>query len=170
MSLYNTFSSTLPDFQSFMKKLNAMDEKQNEAMRKGLSKGADIVLDEQQCLISGKSKRLKNAVRKSKLTVTKKNNISYSTGYFDDVFTEDADGFNAGVVGTMYEYGRPGKSDSRRQSLTMKQTRNGKEVEVKKGSVAPVPHIRRGFDNKLEAAANACMDTVSDALEKEWNK
>lgn len=169
MSADETFSSKLPEFKALIQKLNAMDEKQNAAMRKGLSKGADIILAEQQRLISDKSKRLKNAIRKSKLTVTKKHNVSYSTGYFDDAFTEDADGFNSGIIGLMFEYGRPGKSSSKRKNPTMKQKRNDKEVDVKKGLIAPVPHIRRGFDNKLEAAAEACIETVNNALSEEWN-
>ena len=165
MSADDMFSSTLPDLKGLMKKLDAMNEKQNSAMIKGINKGADVILAEQKRLISAKSKRLENALKKSRVIISK-NKVSVASGYQADAFSGEN---SIGVMGMTYEFGRPGKSRGRDKE-TMKQTRHGEEVDVKKGLIVPVPHVRRGFDNKVEEAADACIETVEEVLDGEWDK
>ena len=40
------------------------------------------------------------------------------------------------------------------------------EVTIKKGAIAPVPHVRRGFDNKVEEAVNAVAQELETALDE----
>lgn len=89
-----------------------------------------------------------------------------------------------GIIGMVYEFGRPGKSSAHhRNSKTMKQIRmripNKKdtkrkywkkavptEVDWNKGTIQPRPHIRRGFDNKVNAAVQALLNHVNNAINR----
>lgn len=199
MSAEEVFHSELPDIRSMIKKLDAFDERANKAIRDGINRGGDIILAEQRRLIGSQKvgKRLSKAIKKSRLTVSKKNKnfVSVSMGYQEDSFKvgmgdkywqKESDG----IIGLTYEFGRPGQSPQR-SGETMKQKRkrrkkvpvsskrkNAKgwkyseaeptEVTIKKGAIAPVPHVRRGFDNKVEEAADAAVNIVVQALEKVW--
>ena len=92
-----------------------------------------------------------------------------------------------GIIGMTYEFGRPGKSSAHhRNSKTMKQIRmripNKKdtkrkywkkavptEVDWNKGTIQPRPHIRRGFDNKVNAAVQALLNHVNNAINRAGN-
>lgn len=195
MSAEEMFNSELPDIRSMINKLNAFDEKANKAIRDGINKGGDIILAEQKRLISTQKvgKRLSKALKKSRLTVSKKHFVSVSTGYQEDSFNVGAgDKYwqkeSDGIIGLTYEFGRPGQSPQR-SGETMKQKRkrrkkvpsssnrkNAKgwkyseaeptEVTIKKGAIAPVPHVRRGFDNKVEEAVNAVAQELETALDE----
>lgn len=93
-----------------------------------------------------------------------------------------------GVIGLMYEFGRPGKSPAHhRKSPDMEQIRKripgrtnykswkgrknwGKavptEVKISKGAIQPHPHIRRGFDAAKEQAAQILIDAVNAEIER----
>ena len=157
----DTFSSDIPDLSKFIKSLDMLDENVNKATREGLNKGADIIVAAQKKHISAKSQRLANAISKGKIYVTKKGNIGISTGYHAKAFKKDKDGFNAGIVGMVFEFGRPGKKGD-----TMIQKRNGKTVTVKIGAVQPIPHIKRGFDETVEQASQAVINSVSAEIDK----
>ena len=183
MSAEEMFHSELPDIRSMINKLNAFDEKANKAIRDGINKGGDIILAEQKRLISTQKvgKRLSKALKKSRLTVSKKHFVSVNTGYQEDSFNVGAgDKYwqkeSDGIIGLTYEFGRPGQSPQR-SGETMKQKRkNAKgwkyseaeptEVTIKKGAIAPVPHVRRGFDNKVEEAVNAVAQELETALDE----
>ena len=199
MSAEEVFHSELPDIRSMIKKLDAFDERANKAIRDGINRGGDIILAEQRRLIGSQKvgKRLSKAIKKSRLTVSKKNKnfVSVSMGYQEDSFNVGSgDKYwqkeSDGIIGLTYEFGRPGQSPQR-SGETMKQKRkrrkkvsvsskrkNAKgwkyseaeptEVTIKKGAIAPVPHVRRGFDNKVEEAADAAVNIVVQALEKVW--
>ena len=143
------FSAELPDIQGFIKTLDLMDEKINKAVRDGLHKGADIILAEQ----------------KGNVYVTKKGVLGVAVGYLSDAFIPDENNINHGVIGSVYEFGRPGQSPQR-SGDTMTQKRHGKLYTVKKGAIQPQPHIRRGFDNVVEQAAQAVIDSISAELDK----
>lgn len=155
------FSSDIPDFSKFMKSLDMLDENVNKATREGLNKGADIIVNAQKRHISSKSQRLANAISKGKIYVTKKGNIGISTGYHAKAFKKDKDGFQAGIVGMVFEFGRPGKKGD-----TMTQKRNGETVTIKKGAIQPVPHIRQGFDETVEQASQTVINSVSAEIDK----
>lgn len=157
----DTFSSDIPDFSKFIKSLDMLDENVNKATRNGLNKGADIIVNAQKRHISSKSQRLANAISKGKIYVTKKGNIGISTGYHAKAFKKDKDGFQAGIVGMVFEFGRPGKKGD-----TMTQKRNGETVTIKKGAIQPVPHIRQGFDETVEQASQTVINSVSAEIDK----
>lgn len=177
-----TFSTELPDFNELIRKLDMFDENVNKAVRSALHKGADMMVAEQKRLISGKSKRLAAHISKSRIYTTKKGNIGITAGYQPDAFSFDDEGFNPGVVGMVYEFGRPGQSPERkgdkmtqtRKRIPNKKTAKRKdweeavptEVEISKGTIQPVPHIRRGFDNVREKAVNLVIDAVQKETDK----
>lgn len=175
MSAEEVFTVKVPDLNKMIKDLEALDKRSNEAIRRGINKGADIILEEQKRLIRGKSKRLADAIKKSDIAVSKKTGtVSVSTGYQEDSFnTAMGDNYwkkeSVGIVGLVHEFGRPGESPERTGS-TMKQRRRGKEVIVDKGIVVPTPHIRRGFDNKVEEAAQAAAQELENTLNEEYDK
>ena len=161
------FTSELPDLQTLIQRLNLLDENVNAAVRQALKSGAEIIMKEQKSLIDGEGTKheLAEAISCSGVYSNSENELAVTTGYQSSAFEESDDGKNLGIIGMTYEFGRPGQSD-RRGWNTMWQTRNGKNVEVYKGKIEPIPHIRRGFDNKIEEAANL----TSEALEKEVAK
>lgn len=160
------FSVDIPDIQQFIKELNLLDESVQKAVNEALNKGADMITQEQRRLILGQSKTLSDKIAKGRLKISKKGNITISTGYQKDTFQEDADGNNWGIIGTMFEFGRPGESSNARSKTTMTQIRNGKEVEVLKGKIDAESHIRRGFDNKIAKASQVMIDSVERELSK----
>ena len=203
------FSSDMPELQSLIKKLDVFDEETNKAVRTAMHKGADIIMNEQKKLISGKGKWIADAISKSSIYANKKSEISISIGYHSDAFNyentenqkyrthtgrngivSDSDYWKKatkekpGVIGLMYEFGRPGTSTAHhRNKPTMKQVRkripNKKtakrskwkkavptEVEISKGTIQAVPHIRRGFDIKKEEAVNIVLEAVNREIDK----
>lgn len=170
MSADETFSMDLPDIQGFIKTLDLMNENVNKSVRNGLHRGANIILAEQKRLAPSKL-NLSHYISKGNIYTTKNGTLGIAIGYMSDTFKEDANGFNAGVVGMTYEFGRPGNGVFEpfgidRSSPTMIQVRNGKEVEVNKGTIQAQPHIRRGFDNVSEQAAQAVIDAISSEIDK----
>lgn len=176
------FTSTLPNIQGFIKELDLMDENVNAAAKSGIHQGAEIIKAEQQRLITPKSKRLAKAISSSRVTSSKKGIAYIRSGYLESAFSTDSDGFNPGVVGTMYEFGRPGSSEAKRSSKTMKQKRKRREkiwskrgwkytkakkteVEINKGTIQPVPHIRKGFDNKMDEATSVTISAIEKELD-----
>lgn len=158
------FFTELPDIQGFIKNLDLMDENINKAVREGLHKGADIILAEQKRLAPDKLDLAKH-ISKGNVYVTKKGVLGVAVGYFSDAFVPDENNINHGVIGSMYEFGRPGQSPER-SGKEMTQKRHGKLYKVKKGTIQPIPHIRRGFDNVAEQAAQAVIDSISAELDK----
>ena len=164
----SVFTSTLPDLKGLLKKLDATKDSSNEAIRRGVNAGADIVMKEQKRLIRGKSRRLADAISKSGIVVEKKGAVSVSTGYQEDCFNvgqgkEYWKRESVGIVGLVHEFGRPGESPGRTDPV-MNQTRNGKNVKVKKGLIVPTPHIRRGYDIKIGEAAEACAEIFEEEI------
>lgn len=177
-------SCDFPDLDAFIKELDLMDERVNAALRRGLNAGADIIRDEQRRIIlnkppapvkDGKTSRriskgslakLAQAISKGSIYTTRSGGLGISTGYQNDAFRTDADGFNAGVVGMTYEFGRPGESTNRRRSETMTQTRHGRRFKVRKGAIQPVSHIRAGFDAAVNRAANEVIAEYEREMDK----
>ena len=165
MSDSSTFSTNNSDIQGLIKKLNMMDENVHKAVREGLHEGADIIMKEQKRLISGKSKRCAAAISKSRVYANRKNQLGVQTGYMSGAFESqkgERDESAPGFIGMVFEYGRPGKKGEK----TIIQTRNGEEVKVKNGAVAPVSHIRRGFDSKIDEAVQITADKIEKAAIK----
>lgn len=172
-------SCDFPDLDEFIRQLDLMDENVNKALREGMESGADIIRDAQRRLIllkpqSTKSKRrhkgrlskLAKAIDKGEIFVTKKGKLGINVGYQKEAFQTDTDGFNAGVTGMTIEFGRPGQSTAPRRRETMTQTRNGKRVNVEKGSIQPYPHIRLGHDSHVEQASQEVINKYNQVIDK----
>ena len=178
------FSTDMPDLDGFIKELDMFNENVNTALRKGLHEAGDMIGQAQKRLIESKPasvsegkykkytrtskyrlKRLSEAISTGNVYTTKSGALGITSGYQADAFKTDSEGFNAGLVGMVTEFGRPGKS-SRRQGETMTQTRKGRKYTIKKGTIQAYPHIRRGFDSTKEAAAQKLIDAYNAEINK----
>lgn len=159
------FDLDMPDLDGFIKELDMFNENVNTALRKGLHEAGDMICKSQKRLVLSKSRHLSEAISTGNVYTTKSGALGITSGYQADAFKTDSDGFNAGLVGMVTEFGRPGKS-SRRQGETMTQTRKGRKYTIKKGTIQAYPHIRRGFDSTKEAAAQKLIDAYNAEINK----
>lgn len=201
MSADETFSMDTPDLEGFIKELDMFDENVNNALRTGLHEAGDMICQAQKRLIESKpasitegkykkykrrsknrQKRLANSITTGKIYTNKEGALGITSGYQSEAFTNDADGFNPGLVGMVTEFGRPGTS-AQRSGKKMKQKRKRipnkgtakrkdwepavpTEVEIDKGTIQPYPHIRRGFDAVKDRAAQVLIDTYNAEIDK----
>ena len=101
----------------------------------------------------------------------------------DQDYWKHASTVRPGVIGLTYEFGRPGKSTAHhRNSPTMKQIRRRipnkdakrseqkkavpTEVDIRKGTIQPHSHIRRGFDGKKKESARIVISVVENEVRK----
>lgn len=159
------FSMEFKSIGELIKRLDMFDEKQSTAVINAMHKAGDMIEAEQKRLAPDYTR---DSIKQSKVYATKKGSIGVTVGYQAGSFQKDENGFAPGMVGTVMEYGRPGQSPGH-TSPTMTQVRNGKEVEVSKGTIQPQPHIRRGFDNVREKAVETVIDTIMQELDKAFN-
>lgn len=159
------FDLDTPDLEGFIKELDMFNENVNTALRKGLHEAGDMICKSQKRLVLSKSRHLSEAISTGNVYTTKSGALGITSGYQADAFKTDSEGFNAGLVGMVTEFGRPGKS-SRRQGETMTQTRKGRKYTIKKGTIQAYPHIRRGFDSTKEAAAQKLIDAYNSEINK----
>lgn len=153
-----------PDLDGFIKQLDLFDENVNKALRNAMSSSADMIVSAQKRLISLKSRRLEAHIKKGEIKTLKNGGLSITTGYQAEAFRTDSNGFNAGVVGMTFEYGRPGSGV--RSKETMTQTRHGKRLSVRKGKIDAVPHIRRGFDETVQKAAEHLIEAYNNEVNR----
>lgn len=167
MAAEEAFSMEMPDLQGLIQRLNMFEKEQNEAVRKALNDIGDNIAAAQRRLIQGVEggDRLAKHISKGRVYTTRKGVLGITAGYQAGAFKTDSNGFNAGIVGMVREFGRPGKS-TYRSKPTMTQTRNGKKVEVSKGTIQPHPHIRLGFDQTLEQNVQTLVDAVNAVIDK----
>ena len=167
MAAEEAFSMEMPDLQGLIQRLNMFDQKQNEAARKALDDIGDNIANAERRLIQGVKggDKLARNITRSRIYTTKKGVLGVKAGYQAGAFKADSEGFNPGLVGMMREFGRPGKS-TYRSKPTMTQTRNGKKVEVSKGTIQPHPHIRLGFDQTLEQNVQTLVDAANAVIDK----
>ena len=161
------FSMEMPDIQGFIKKLDMYDQRQNEALLTALHKVGDNMKQAQRRRISGvkAGNKLSEFITRGEVYTTEKGSLGIRSGYQKEAFKPDSDGFNPGVVGMTWEFGRPGQSP-RRSGDTMTQTRNGKKVTVRKGAIQPVPHIRAGADDTFEQNWQTLVNAANSVTDK----
>ena len=159
------FSTDMPDLESFIKQLDMFDENVNKALRTAMHEAGDMVCQAQKRLILSKSRRLSEAITTGRVYTTRDGALGITSGYQSGAFKTDSDGFNPGLVGVVTEFGRPGKSAGR-TGETMTQMRNGKKYTVKKGTIQPYSHIRRGFDSVKEQAAQKLIYAYNAEIDK----
>ena len=159
------FSTDMPDLEGFIKELDLFDDNVNQALRTALHTAGDMIGQAQKRLVLPKSKRLAAAISTSRVYTTKDGALGITSGYQAGAFKTDSDGFNAGLVGMVTEFGRPGQS-AQRSGDTMTQIRGGKRYSVSKGTIQPYPHIRRGFDATKEQAAQVLINAYNAEIDK----
>lgn len=155
------FSMDFEKLGDLIEKLNLLDDNVNAAVRTGIHEGAALIEAEQKRLAPSKTA---SAIKTGSIYSTKKGKLKVDVGYLSESFKKNGDKDGLGLIGTIYEFGRPGESSPQRSSDTMIQKRGGKEYEVKKGEIQPVPHIRRGFDNKSGQAVEITVKYVKDKI------
>lgn len=155
------FSTDMPDLEGFIKELDLFDDNVNQALRTALHTAGDMIGQAQKRLVLPKSKRLAAAISTSRVYTTKDGALGITSGYQAGAFKTDSDGFNAGLVGMVTEFGRPRSSRTK-----MEQTRNGKKYSVTIGKIQPYPHIRRGFDATKEQAAQVLINAYNAEIDK----
>lgn len=165
MSADETFSMDTPDLEGFIKELDMFDDNVNKALRSALHEAGNEICQAQRRMIQWKSQRLSDAISTGKVFVTKGGALGITSGYQSGAFEEDSTGFNAGLVGMVTEFGRPGQS-AQRSGDTMTQTRGGKRYSISKGTIQPYPHIRRGFDATKEQAAQVLINAYNAEIDK----
>ena len=153
------FGTNVPDLKELINKLDLMDEAVNKEVRKAIADGAEIVANEQRRLAP--YDYLRRHISASKVQTTQRNNFVVTTGYQKEAFEEDGQKKKPGVVGLVFEFGRPGKSPQ-----------GSSEKDIlgrRKGAIQPQPHIRQGFDNKVEEAARTTVEAVEKIIERTLN-
>jgi len=153
-----------PDLDGFIKQLDLFDENVNKALRNAMSASADMIVAAQRRLISSKSMRLAAHITKGGIEVTKNGVLTVRTGYQDEAFKTDSEGFNPGVVGMVFEFGRPGTGARSRETMT--QSRHGRRFSVRKGTIQAVPHIRKGFDETVQQAAERLIEAYNNEVDR----
>lgn len=154
-----TFTSDMPDLESFIRELDLFDENVNKALRTAMHESGNMICLAQRRLV--KSQRLAAAISTSDVYTTKDGALGITSGYQSSAFKSDSDGFNPGLVGMVTEFGRPRSSRTK-----MEQTRNGKKYSVTIGKIQPYPHIRRGFDATKEQAAQVLINAYNAEIDK----
>lgn len=157
------FSTNMPDLQSFIRELDLFDENVNKALRTAMHESGNMIRLAQRRLV--KSQRLAAAISTSDVYTTKDGALGITSGYQSSAFKSDSDGFNPGLVGMVTEFGRPGESPQRSDPETNRRVK-GKTYKVKKGTIQPYPHIRRGFDAVKDRAAQVLIDAYNAEIDK----
>ena len=159
------FSMDIPDLEGFIRELDMFDENVNKSLRVALHEAGNVICQAQRQMISWKSRRLSEAISTSGIYTTKSGALGITSGYQKGAFQEDSTGFNAGIVGMVTEFGRPGESPQRSDPETNRRVK-GKTYKVKKGTIQPYPHIRRGFDAVKDRAAQVLIDAYNTEIDK----
>ena len=164
-----SFSETLSmddsDIGKLISSLDLMKEDVRGAVAEGLRAGAEIIAAEQRRLAGEISSKLPPAISVGKIETTKKGRLRIASGY---LHFNGSDSKDPAVIGSVFEYGRPGKSkahsDPKRYWSYVSKTGKRVEMEQLKGKIEPRPHIRRGFDNKKEEACRVLEDRVNSVI------
>lgn len=164
-------TSDFTGLQEMIDSLDLLNEKVNSAVRAGLEKGGDIIVEEQKRLAEEINSRLPECIGKSGVYTTSKGVLGFRAGY-----TSNSNGYLP--VGMTFEFGRPGNSSvQRRRKKRMwyfyRKRKDGKSTKVimtqEKGVIQPRPHIRRGFHNTADHASQVIIDEVKKSIESVEN-
>lgn len=134
------------DIRHMINALDVMDAEVNERVTTSFREGAEIIVQEQRRLISGRSSKLPGLLKVGKSVVSKNGTYSVTIGY-------DTDAINEGFEGLIMEFGRPGKQSKGVDTL-------GRQI----GKVTPTPHVFRAVDNKGDEAAYHVIDSVAEVI------
>lgn len=156
-------SITIRGMQEFINSFDRLDENVQRAVQTGMREGARIIQQEQKRLIlarnnkDGSPSRLANLIKIGHISSNRKGTYRIFVGYSSEALKEHPEAL-------ALEFGRPSLY-RKHVNFTVKQVRNGKEVEVVNGYIPEYSHIRRAWDNKIGEAAQAVIDSIDNELE-----
>ena len=168
-SYAETFSTDIPDLEGFIRELDMFKENVNKALRLALHHCGERIAGAQRRFIRYKSKRLSDAIGVGNVYTTQSGVLGIRVGYLEKAFELDNSldpPARIGVVGLVYEFGRPGQSNGSRSSPETYRHVNGNSYKVKKGAIQPIPHIRRGFDEIKEYCVRDLIRYYEEELDK----
>lgn len=143
---YSEQDTVTKDIQEMISSLDVMDDDINERVVSSIREGAEIIVQEQRRLISGRSSKLPELLKAGKTMVSKKGKYTVACGY-------DTEAIKEGFEGLIMEFGRPGKRSGGVD-------KNGRRI----GKVTPTPHVFRAVDNKGDEATNHVINSVSEVI------
>lgn len=147
------------DTDSFTNDLNQSKAELSNNVDKALEAGAEEIANEQRRIIAQKSTKLSNYIH-TKPGITSKGKRYYEVGYTGK---EPVKGWLYGLV---LEFGRPGKRN-KAYVERKRMTKEGlKVIKERNGWIEEYSHIRRGFDNKVESAAENVESAFNDIISK----
>ena len=133
--------------QAMIKDIDMMSDEISASAAEIMRESGEMVATEQRRLISGKSSKLAGLIKVGKIYVTKKGNATVSTGY-------DGEAIKEAPEGVILEFGRP----SGKRTIDKK----GRKI----GKMDAINHIRKGFDNKKDEAAQIAVNKLDEVLKK----
>ena len=132
--------------QAMIKDIDMMSDEISASAAEIMRESGEMVATEQRRLISGKSSKLAGLIKVGKIYVTKKGNATVQTGY-------DTEAIKQAPEGVILEFGRAGKKST---------DKLGRKI----GKMDAINHIRKGFDNKKEEAAQIAVNKLDEVLKK----
>lgn len=155
----NTSEQSFSIFHDTLKAIDLMDDAVASKAASALKNGANVIESEQKRLVSGRSGKLAGLIKAGKLEARNQSgDIVIQIGY-------STEAIEAGFEGLVVEFGRPGKA---RKGVMKYPLKNGKTQVREIGNFEPTPHIRKGFDNKADEAAELVLDELWQEVENAW--
>lgn len=148
-----------PDIADFANNLEQCKTELSGNVDTALKAGATEITNEQRRIIAQKSTKLSSYIH-IKPGITSKGKRYYEVGYTGQEPVEKW------LYGVVLEFGRPGKRN--KAYVTQKRkTKDGiTEIKVRNGWIEEYSHIRRGFDNKVESAADNVKSAFDNTISK----
>ena len=159
--MYELFSSEMPDMKRLREALLSADGNVRAAAIRGVEKGGRRILAAQKAYAPEK---LKSHITMETETL-KDGTVRARCGYQKEQFSAGPPGWSYGLQGAVAEFGSPGHSTARRASQYYEVVINGKKRKKKKRGRVAQPHIRRGYDEQIEAAVQDALGEIDRAAD-----
>ena len=164
--MYEFFTVEMPDLSRLREALLSADGNVRAAAIRGVEKGGRRILAAQKAYAP---EGLKSHITMETETL-KDGTVRARCGYQKEAFEYPKDngwyaGWSYGVQGAVAEFGSPGHSTARRASQYYEVYINGKLKKKKKRGRVAQPHIRRGYDEQIEAAVQDALGELDRAAD-----
>lgn len=166
MANYNAVQTSLTMYgmQEFLDSLDNLDKTVQRAVETGMNAGAKIIQQEQKRLILARPNKDGASLSKLASLIKIDNNIrKRRTGEYKIFVGYSKEAVKQAPESVIIEFGRPSLY-RKNVNFKIKQVRNGKEVEVTNGYIPEYSHIRRAWDNKIDEATQAVIDSIDTEL------
>lgn len=155
------FNFDFSELEELKKRVEGIEDAVNEAERQAVSEGIKIIRNAQRSHApNGYGSAIKSRI------IQQKDGFYYAeSGYLEDAFLGEEKIRTVGYKGTVREFGVPGQSKYR-SGLTYHIYQGGKRIERVKDPLPARPHIRRGYDEKIQEVSELIDKKVHDAVKK----